>query len=94
MRLHIPDHLQKDRPIHSSHPGHGHEEEVRINTTNATDTDESGLGEISKREESMQFPLTAGAEIRSLSLRVKRETSSRDATRELKFKGSRIKDPF
>lgn len=43
----------------------------------------------------MQFPLTAAAEIRSLSLSTKRETSSRDATtRELKFKGSRIKDPF
>lgn len=49
MRLYITDLLQKDRLIHSSHPGHGHEEEVRINTINTTDTDESGLGEISKR---------------------------------------------
>lgn len=35
IRCYIPDHLQKDRLVHSSHPGPGHEEEVSSKVTEA-----------------------------------------------------------
>lgn len=36
MRCRVPGHLQKDRPVHPSHPGPAHEEEVSLEVAQAS----------------------------------------------------------